>query len=75
MRTGEPATDARDEKLLDALAERGALSTSVLATAVGLSDRATRTRLRNLVDRGLVTEIGSGPNDPQRKYALLKRRR
>jgi predicted HTH transcriptional regulator len=75
LRTGEPATDARDERLLDALAERGALSTSVLATAVGLSDRATRTRLRNLVDRGLVTEIGSGPNDPQRKYALLKRRR
>jgi predicted HTH transcriptional regulator len=74
LRTGEPATDARDEKLLDALAERGALSTSVLATAVGLSDRATRTRLRNLVDRGLVTEIGSGRNDPQRKYALLKRR-
>jgi predicted HTH transcriptional regulator len=74
VRTGEPTTDARDEKLLDVLAERGALSTSLLAASLGLSDRATRTRLRNLVDRGLVTEIGSGPNDPHRKYALLKRR-
>jgi predicted HTH transcriptional regulator len=74
-RTGEPLAEGKDEVILDLLAAEGALSTSAVAARVGLSDRATRTRLRNLVERGLVTEIGSGPNDPQRKYALLNRNR
>ncbi len=75
VRGAEPLAEGKDEIILDLLAAQGALSTSAVAAQVGLSDRATRTRLRNLVERGLVTEIGSGPNDPQRKYALLNRRR
>lgn len=71
--TAPPRADARDGAILDALAERGPLSTSQVAAIVGISDRAMRTRLRNLVDRGRVVEIGSGPNDPQRKYAVLNR--
>lgn len=73
-RVAEPVADGRDEIILDLLAERGPLSTSEVAAVVGISDRATRTRLRHLVERGAATEIGSGPNDPQRKYAVLQRR-
>ena len=36
--------------------------------AIGLSPRATRTRLGKLVARGLVREIGTGPRDPKRRY-------
>jgi ATP-dependent DNA helicase RecG len=68
-----PKRDERDEAILAALAsspERG-LSTSQIATRIALSPRAARTRLASLVERGLVAEIGSGPQDPHRRYYLV----
>jgi ATP-dependent DNA helicase RecG len=44
-----------------------------IADAIGLSARATRTRLARLVGRGLVRAIGTGPHDPQRRYFLTER--
>lgn len=35
---------------------------------IGLTTRATRTRLARLVDTGLLREVGSGPRDPGRRY-------
>jgi predicted HTH transcriptional regulator len=34
------------------------------------SDRTARTRLRKLVEMGVLTEVGTGPTDPHRKYVL-----
>jgi ATP-dependent DNA helicase RecG len=73
-RVGEPAVDARDGAILDLLAARGPMSTGEVAQEIGLSDRAIRTRLRSLVERGAAVEIGSARNDPQRKYAVLDRK-
>src|SRR5712691_1564163 len=73
IRRHAPAKDERDETVLDALAaasERG-LSTSQIARQLGLSPRAARTRLASLVERGLVAEIGSGLQDPHRRYYLV----
>ncbi len=67
-----PSRDARDEAILSALAasaDRG-LSTSQIAKKIKLSARAARTRLASLVERGLIVEIGSGPQDPHRRYHL-----
>ena len=67
-----PSRDARDEAILSALAvsvESG-LSTSQIAKQINLSVRAARTRLASLVERGLIVEIGSGPQDPHRRYHL-----
>lgn len=67
------AQDKRDNAILAALAaspERG-LSTSQIAKRIGLSPRAARTRLASLVERGLAAEIGSGPQDPRRRYYLV----
>jgi hypothetical protein len=36
-----------------------------------MSPRAARTRLASLVERGLVAEIGSGLQDPRRRYHLI----
>lgn len=47
----------------------------MIAAAIGLSPRATRTRLARLVGRGLVREIGTGPQDPRRRYFLAERGR
>ena len=42
--------------------------TREIANAIGLTPRATRTRLARLVERGLVREVGTGPKDPRRLY-------
>lgn len=63
-----PLLDTKDQCILNALAVREGCLTSEVARVVGLSPRATRTRLCRLVERGLVYEIGTGPNDPRRKY-------
>ena len=67
-----PAKEVRDEKILAVLAENTevGLSTSQIAERLKLSPRATRTRLVSLVERGLIVEIGSGPQDPHRRYHL-----
>jgi predicted ArsR family transcriptional regulator len=53
---------------VDALAESEGLLTSEIAKAIGLTPRATRTRLARLVATGLVREVGTGPQDPKRRY-------
>ena len=57
-----------EQAILEALESADGLGTSEIAKAIGLSNRATRTRLIHLVNRGLVVEIGRGPHDPKRKY-------
>lgn len=71
-RTARPTSDPKDEMILDLLkaAEHDGLSTQQIATAIQLSTRATRTRLLKLVDKGLVLEIGTSPQDPRRRYFL-----
>jgi len=72
-RVGPAVVDETDETILESLAGGQGLATSEIAAAIGLSPRATRTRLARLVGRGLVREIGTGPQDPQRRYFLAER--
>jgi DNA-binding Lrp family transcriptional regulator len=51
-------------------ADGAARSTAAVAKHVGLSQRATLTRLKALTGRGLLVEIGTGPHDPKRQYVL-----
>ena len=67
-RIGPPSLDDTDQAILDALARGKGLLTSEIAKTIGLTPRATRTRLARLAGRGLVHEVGSGPQDPQRRY-------
>ena len=59
-----------DRRILDVLAASEGSLTSEIAQAIQLTPRATRTRLAKLVEGGLVVEIGSGPQDPKRRYHL-----
>ena len=65
-----PVLSIDQATLLEALNSAGTsgLSTSELATAGGRSVRTTRSRMAELVALGLVYELGSGPNDPRRRY-------
>ena len=67
-RTRAPSVDKTDKSILDALAVGNGLSTQEIATGIGLTARATRTRLLKLVEHGLVKEIGTSPQDPKRRY-------
>ena len=68
QRTGRPSLDETDQTILDALAGGAGRLTSEIAGAIDLTPRATRTRLARLVGRGLVRGVGTGPQDPKRRY-------
>ena len=63
-----PARDDVDETILSLLAAGDGLTTSEIARNIGLTPRATRTRLARLAGGGLVREVGTGPTDPKRRY-------
>lgn len=69
-RTGEPMLDSTDRSILEVLDAPEGRATREVAEEIGLSTRATRTRLAALVDLGLVRGIGTGPQDPRRRYHL-----
>jgi predicted HTH transcriptional regulator len=66
------AVDATDRAILDAMRGEGGRLTSEIARTIGMTTRATRTRLARLVERGLVHEVGTGPQDPRRRYFRSK---
>ena len=63
-------TDDTDARVLALLGDGAPRSTAMVAKHIGLSQRATLTRLKALADRGLIVEIGTGPHDPRRQYML-----
>ncbi len=65
----EPVTlDAIDRVIVGLVRTPDGRATREIAKQVGLTPRATRTRLAALVALGVVREIGTGPQDPQRRY-------
>ncbi len=70
-RTRKVALESTDALIIEALSGSDGRTTSQIAVAIGLTTRATRTRLSRLVAQGLVSEIGSGPKDPRRQYFLV----
>jgi len=67
---GRPALDDTDQAIVDALSDGGGRLTSEIAALIGLTPRATRTRLARLVGSGLLREVGTGPQDPKRRYFI-----
>jgi predicted HTH transcriptional regulator len=65
-----PALDDTDQAILAALSDGAGKLTSQPAAQIGLTPRATRTRLARLVDNGLLRALGTGPQDPKRRYYL-----
>ena len=66
-RVSDASVDSIDQAVLNLLST-GDRTTREIATAIDRSTRATRTRLARLVDQGLVTVLGKGPQDPKRQY-------
>lgn len=63
-----PRLDAVDRSIVSLVHTPDGLATREIAGKIGLTPRATRTRLASLVARGMVREIGTGPQDPKRRY-------
>lgn len=60
--------DETDRVIVEMVRAPGGLATRQIADKIGLTPRATRTRLAALVALGLVHELGTGPQDPKRRY-------
>jgi ATP-dependent DNA helicase RecG len=71
-RVKRPKADKTDQRILNLLGDGEARSTAIVAKHVGLSQRATLTRLKAMTSRGLLVEIGTGPQDPKRQYTLAE---
>lgn len=72
-RVGPSLLDETDRAILASLSGGEGHATSAIAEAISLTPRASRTRLARLVGNGLVREIGTGPQDPKRRYFLSER--
>ena len=60
--------DDIDQAIVAMVSAPEGLATRQIADRIKLTPRATRTRLVALVALGLVREIGTGPQDPKRRY-------
>ena len=67
-RVRKPDMDETDRRILELLSDGVARSTTAVAKHIGLSQRATLTRLKSMTSRGILAEIGTGPHDPKRQY-------
>jgi predicted HTH transcriptional regulator len=67
-RVSEAAVDGLNAEVLEFLADGEGRSTAQIAAHIGRTPRATRTRLVALVERGLLRAVGTGPQDPRRRY-------
>jgi predicted HTH transcriptional regulator len=67
---GPPAFDETEQAIVRVLGGGAGHLTSEIARAIGLTPRATRTRLLRLVERGVIREIATSPQDPKRRYYL-----
>ena len=65
-----PTSNTVDDPICDVLSVRDGLRTSEIAESIGLTNRATRIRLKKLVELGLVVRIGTGSTDPHSKYYI-----
>jgi ATP-dependent DNA helicase RecG len=68
-----PQLDERDQKILALLSDGKGHSTQQIADHLHLSTRAIRSRLRSLMDRNLIVDVGSSPQDPRRLYFAAQR--
>ncbi|MBS0351173.1 MAG: putative DNA binding domain-containing protein [Proteobacteria bacterium] len=64
--------DDINHKIIHLLEKKDGLSTREISEQIRLSPRSTRSRLLSLIERGLIMEIGSSPQDPRKKYFLAK---
>ena len=70
VQVGATALDKTEQAILATLSDGTGRVTSEVAKVIGLTPRATRTRLVRLVERGLVREVGTSPQDPKRRYFI-----
>jgi predicted HTH transcriptional regulator len=68
----EPSVNAKERAILALLADGDGRVTSDIAKQIGLTSRATRTRLAGMVARGLIREVGTSPQDPRRRYFISR---
>jgi ATP-dependent DNA helicase RecG len=73
QKVSQTVVDPVESHILAAIEAGKGLNTKQIAEAVDLSPRSARTRLKALVEKGLIVEVGSSPTDPKRVYLPVER--
>ena len=68
----QPKIELSDKTILDFLLDYVGHTKAEIAKHIGRSARSTCSPLVELIERGMVREIGSGSQDPQQKYCLAE---
>jgi predicted HTH transcriptional regulator len=71
---GPVLADDLERRILDYLSIPDGRSTAELATHIQRTPRTAQQRLAKLAGRGLVVALGSGPQDPRRRWATVENR-
>jgi ATP-dependent DNA helicase RecG len=69
----EPQLDPMDQNIVRYVRQSGGASTSQIASHIGRTPRATRTRLNRLVGLSLLATLSSDPKDPRRIYRMARK--
>jgi predicted HTH transcriptional regulator len=70
QRVAPPARDALDQRIIEFLCQQPGAASSRIAAHIHRTPRATQSRLKRLVELGLVVAVGSSPQDPRKGYHL-----
>ena len=65
-----PKLDKIDQEIIQVIRTSEGLSTSEVAEKIGLSVRAVRERLKNLVTLNYLYVASTGPYDPHKKFKV-----
>ena len=66
----EPRLDPLDRMILEHVRQSGGASTRQIASHIGRTPRAARTRLNRLVSLGLLATVSSNPKDPRKIFRI-----
>ncbi len=64
----KPIISGWKKELMDLVARKKEITPKDAALLWKISDRATRTRLKKMVEEGLIGEVSTNPFDPQKKF-------
>lgn len=63
---------AWQQEIVDYLRQHGSVTTKDASILWKVTERTASSRLKQLLNNGLIFEIGTGPYDPKKKFVLIK---
>ena len=60
------------QEIVEYLRQHESVTTKDAGVFWNVTERTASSRLKQMLDNGLIVEIGTGPYDPKKKFVLIK---